>query len=124
MSSTDTAYSSLPETILSVTNLGDEPYQIGGEFLGGNVPPAPKILVKRTFIARGTSATIKGVVTTGVVEVRVKAGKGGYKRAQLKGTSFTFKAKGLKAGKNASATILATTSDGRRAVTKVKILSK
>ena len=124
VTSTDNSFASLPETILSVTNLGDEPYEVGGEFLGGGVPPAPKIFVKKSVIAKGTGAKISGSVTSGVVEVRVKAGKGGYKPAKLKGTRFTFKARGLKAGKSATAKILATNSDGRRAVAKVKILAR
>lgn len=124
VTSTDASFASLPETILSVTNLGDEPYEVGGEFLGGNVPPAPRIFVKRAFTAKGSKAVIKGVVTQGVVDVRVSAGKGGYKPANLKGNSFTFTVKRIKPGKTLGATILATTSDSRKAVASVRIIRK
>lgn len=125
ISSNDTAYNNLSDEIVSVTNLGDEPYEVGGEFLGGGpATTAPKILIKKSAFAKGGRAKLKGSVTKDVVEVGVKAGKGGFKKAKLSGSKFTFKVRGLKPGKRATATILATNSDGRRAIARVKILPK
>lgn len=125
ISSADSAYNDLNDEIVSVTNLGDEPYEIGGEFLG-NAPAtvAPKILIKKKAFSKRGKAKLKGSVTKDVVSVSVKAGKGGFKRAKLRGTKFIFKVRGLTPGKRATAKILATNSDGRRAITKVKILPK
>ncbi len=149
VSTNDSLFRGLPEVIIPVLNRGEESYDpVALE--GANPAPTPfptpdptptptptpgvqlttvppEIRVARKITSRNGKARIKGQLAGEIVRVEVKAGRGGYKNAKMRGSGarFIFKAKNLpEEGRKIKAILRAYTADGSRIVQRVRIIPK
>ncbi len=131
-SSADSAYANLLSEVVSVLNFGDEPYDQNYEPVAAAPPVpvtpvptvAPSVDAPRRVIGKRGKAKIKGTLTGDIVRIEVKAGKGGFKNAKLRGNRFIYRARKLPDRRKVIAKVRATTADGQRIVEKVKIIFK
>jgi BNR repeat-like domain len=137
ITSDDTAYSKLPPGLVSVINIGDEPYEAPtGPVVTPTPTPspsptapspsaaAPSLSAANKFTSKGSKAKITGTFSGVASKIEVKVGKGKFKPATLAGGAFVFKAKKLPDHGKVKAIIQVTFSNGQVLTKKVKIIIK